>query len=277
MVLRTFDALDYWRWAPELDILSNDHYLLSDDPEAELDIALSGDLMRSLAGGPWFLMEHSTGAVNWQPVNRAKRPGEMRRNALAHVAHGADGIAFFQWRAAKAGAEQWHSAMLPHAGTDSQIWRDVVQLGADLKALAEVRGSTVTAQVAIVWDWDARWALELPSQPSGELRYQDLVRDWYTPLWRAGVAVDFVRPDDPGLDRYRLVLAPVAVPGRRRRPRRTSPGSPKAGARWPSASTAAWSTRTAMCAWAVTPARSAMSSGWSPTSSSPCCRARRPG
>jgi beta-galactosidase len=208
LVLRTIDALDYWRWAPELDILSNDHYLLSDDPEAEVDIALHGDLMRSLAGGPWFLMEHSTGAVNWQPVNRAKRPGEMRRNALAHVAHGADGIAFFQWRAAKAGAEQWHSAMLPHAGTDSQIWRDVVQLGTDLCALAEVRGSTSTAQVATVWDWEARWALELPSQPSGELRYQDLVRDWYTPLWRAGVAVDFVRPDDPELDRYKLVLAP---------------------------------------------------------------------
>ncbi|WP_086804047.1 beta-galactosidase [Streptomyces caniscabiei] len=208
LVLRTIDALDYWRWAPELDILSNDHYLLSDDPEAAVDIALHGDLMRSLAGGPWFLMEHSTGAVNWQPVNRAKLPGEMRRNALAHVAHGADGIAFFQWRAARAGAEQWHSAMLPHTGTGSQIWRDVVQLGADVRALAEVRGSTSTAQVAIVWDWDARWALELPSQPSGELRYQDLVRDWYTPLWRAGVAVDFVRPDDPGLDRYKLVLTP---------------------------------------------------------------------
>ncbi|MFJ7043428.1 beta-galactosidase [Streptomyces sp. NPDC101112] len=208
MVLRTFDALDYWRWAPELDVLSNDHYLMSDDPEAELDIALSGDLMRSLAGGPWFLMEHSTGAVNWQPVNRAKGPGEMRRNALAHVARGADGVAFFQWRAARAGAEQWHSAMLPHAGTDSQIWRDVVGLGADLKALAEVRDSMVDARVAVVWDWDARWALELPSQPSGELRYQDLVRDWYTPLWRAGVAVDFVRPDDPRLDRYALVLVP---------------------------------------------------------------------
>ncbi|BBC31142.1 Beta-galactosidase [Streptomyces graminofaciens] len=208
MVLRTFDSLDYWRWAPELDILSNDHYLMSDDPEAEIDIALNGDLMRSLAGAPWLLMEHSTGAVNWQPVNRAKNPGEMRRNALAHVAHGADGVLFFQWRAAKAGAEQWHSAMLPHAGTDSQIWQDVVRLGADLRALGEVRGSTHAARVAIVWDWDARWALELPSQPSGELRFQDLVRDWYTPLWRAGVAVDFVRPDAPDLDSYRLVLAP---------------------------------------------------------------------
>ncbi|MFE6624423.1 beta-galactosidase [Streptomyces sp. NPDC057740] len=208
MVNFSIEALDYWRWAPELDIVSNDHYLRSTDPESEIDVALCGDLVRSMAGSPWLLMEHSTGAVNWQPVNRSKRPGEMRRNALAHVAHGADGILFFQWRAAKAGAEQWHSAMLPHAGTDSRIWQDVVLLGADLRSLAEVRGSTSTAQVAIVWDWDARWALELPSQPSAELRYEDLVRDWYRPLWRAGVAVDFVRPDASDLDRYKLLLAP---------------------------------------------------------------------
>ncbi|WP_229070306.1 beta-galactosidase [Actinoplanes sp. DH11] len=208
MVMRTIDALDYWRWAPHVDIVSNDHYVLADDPEAEVDIALSGDLVRSLGGGrPWLLMEHSTGAVNWQHVNRAKRPGEMYRNALAHVAHGADGIAFFQWRAAGIGAEQWHSAMLPHAGTDSQIWHDVVRLGTDLRALAEIRGSTGAARVAVVWDWDARWALELPSQPSGKLRYQDLVRDWYAPLWRAGIAVDFIRADDD-LNDYRLVLVP---------------------------------------------------------------------
>ncbi|WP_046708715.1 beta-galactosidase, partial [Streptomyces europaeiscabiei] len=208
MVMYNFDKLDYWRWAPELDIVSNDHYLQSTDPESEIDIALSGDLVRSLAGGsPWLLMEHSTGAVNWQPVNRAKTAGELRRNALSHVARGADGIAYFQWRAAKAGAEQWHSAMLPHAGTDSQIWRDVVRLGADLGSLAEVRGSAGVAEVAIVWDWSAWWAVELPSQPSGELRFQDLVRAWYEPLWRAGVAVDFVRPD-ADLSSYKLVLAP---------------------------------------------------------------------
>ncbi|WP_340378838.1 beta-galactosidase [Streptomyces sp. SS7] len=207
MVMYNFDALDYWRWAPALDIVSNDHYLRSTDPESQIDIAMSGDLVRSLAGGPWLLMEHSTGAVNWQPVNRAKLPGELRRNALAHVARGADGIAYFQWRAAKAGAEQWHSAMLPHAGTDSVIWRDVVALGADLKALAEVRGSTGTAETAIVWDWDAKWALELPSQPSEAVRFLEVVRSWYEPLWRAGVAVDFVRPD-ADLSAYRLVLAP---------------------------------------------------------------------
>ena len=49
-------------------------------------------------------------AVNWQPRNLAKAPGQMRRNSLQHVARGADGVCFFQWRASRAGAEKFHSA-----------------------------------------------------------------------------------------------------------------------------------------------------------------------
>ena len=86
------------------------------DPDNHIDLAMAADLTRVArpAAGPWLLMEHSTGAVNWQPRNLAKRPGEMRRNSLAHVARGADAVLFFQWRASRSGAEKFHSAMLPH-------------------------------------------------------------------------------------------------------------------------------------------------------------------
>ena len=87
-------SVDYWRWAAEVDVISNDNYLIAERTDSYLDLAMSADLTRSLAdGGPWLLMEHSTSAVSWQPRNVAKRPGEMRRNSLAHVARGADGRA----------------------------------------------------------------------------------------------------------------------------------------------------------------------------------------
>ncbi|MYU15739.1 hypothetical protein GTZ78_34955 [Streptomyces sp. SID8361] len=92
----------------------------------------------------------------------------MRCNALAH---GADAIAYLPVAAAKASSEQWHWAMPPHAGTNSQTWQDVVQLGADLQAMTEARDSTVAADAAVVWTWNVRWALELPSRPSSELRF----------------------------------------------------------------------------------------------------------
>ncbi len=90
-------------------------------------------------------MEHSTSAVNWQPVNRAKAPGQTVRDSLAHVARGADTIGFFQWRQSRAGSEKFHSALVPHAGADSARFREVCRLGELAHRLGEVRGSRVEA------------------------------------------------------------------------------------------------------------------------------------
>lgn len=202
-----FQPLDYRAWAAEVDFVSNDHYLRLDMADPAADLSLSGDLMRSLAGGPWWLMEHSTSAVNWQPLNRAKAPGEMTRNSLTHVARGADAVGFFQWRASRAGAEKYHSGMVPHAGTDTKVWREVVQLGAHLRALAEVAGSTVDAEVALAWTWPSWWGAELDAHPSVHLDAAGHLRAWHAALRRRAVTADVVAPLDD-LSRYRLVVAP---------------------------------------------------------------------
>jgi beta-galactosidase len=201
-------SMDLWRWAPELDVIANDHYLNGEQPGNHVRLAMSADLSRSLADGlPWMLMEHSTSAVTWQERGIAKRPGEMRRNSLAHVARGSDSVLFFQWRASRFGAEKWHSAMVPHAGTDSQVWRDVVALGEDVRRLAPVRGSRVTGEVAIVWDWESYWALELEWRPSGDLSFRERVDAFYEALWREHVTIDFVHPS-ADISGYKLVLLP---------------------------------------------------------------------
>ncbi|TNH26981.1 beta-galactosidase [Micromonospora orduensis] len=201
--------MDYHSWAADVDLVSNDHYLTAAEPVAHLGLALAADHTRGVAGGdPWLLMEHSTSAVNWQPRNVAKLPGQLRRNSLAHVARGADGVLFFQWRASRAGAEKFHSALVPHAGPDTKVFREVCQLGADLKALAEVRGSRVDADVAILFDWEAWWGVELDSRPSVDVTYTDRLTALHGALWRAGVTADVVHPS-ADLSGYRLVLAPT--------------------------------------------------------------------
>lgn len=199
--------MDYWRWSKEVDVVANNHYLIAERPENHIELSMSADLARAVAGGPWMVMEHSTSAVNWQPRNIAKTPGEMRRNSLAHLARGADGLMFFQWRASRAGSEKFHSAMLPHGGTDTRVWRDVVGLGADLERLSGVAGGEVEAEVAILWDWESWWALELEWRPSVDLRYRERVEAYYTSLWKQHVTVDFAHPESD-LSSYRLVVAP---------------------------------------------------------------------
>ncbi len=201
-------SMDLWRWAPEVDVVANDHYLHAELSDNHINLALSADLSRSLGSGrPWMLMEHSTGAVSWQSRNIAKVPGEMRRNSFGHVARGSDAVLFFQWRASRFGAEKFHSAMVPQAGKDSDVWRDVVRLGRDLRKIADVRGSGVKAEVALVWDWEAYWALELEWRPSRDLSFRERVDAFYAALWREHATVDFVHPSGD-LSGYRLVVAP---------------------------------------------------------------------
>ena len=146
--------------------------------------------------------------MNWQPVNVAKRPGELLVDVLRHVARGADGIGFFQWRASRAGAEKYHSALVPHAGPDSARFREVTALGTALRALGEVAGAPVAADVALLWDWNAWWACDLDSPPSTLLRYPDAAHRWHAALTDLGATVDVVHPG-ADLAGYRLVIVPT--------------------------------------------------------------------
>ena len=204
-----FKPLDYWTWAQHEDLVSNDNYPDPADPDAGMRAAMSADLMRSLGGGrPWILMEQTPSRVNWRPANVAKAPGQMRLWSYQAVARGADGVMFFQWRQSRAGAEKFHSAIVPHGPIEtSPVWAESAQLGNELKQLDAVLGSRVPASVAIIFDWPSWWALELPSKPSAEVRMLDQVEAYYRPLFEQNVTVDFARPQDD-LSRYRLVLVP---------------------------------------------------------------------
>src|SRR5262249_20581629 len=134
-----FKALDYWAWAAEEDLVSDDAYPDPADPAAHVGAALNYDLMRSLKGGrPWLLMEQAPSAVSWRPVNVPKTPALQRLWSLQTVARGADGVLHFQWRASRAGAEKFHSALLPHRGVASPRWAGTVRLGRELARLGEV-------------------------------------------------------------------------------------------------------------------------------------------
>ena len=127
--------------------------------------------------------------------------------SLQAVARGADGVMQFQWRQSKAGAEKFHSGMVPHAGEDSRIFRETVALGEELGGLADVVGTRQQAPVAILFDWDSWWAIEQEATPS-DLAYPTVVLRWYRELWRRGVLVDFARPGTD-LSGYGVVIAPA--------------------------------------------------------------------
>ncbi|WP_426504776.1 beta-galactosidase [Dactylosporangium sp. McL0621] len=205
-----YRPVDGWRWAEEEDFVSLDTYPDPGDPGAALRGAMSKDVMRSLGGGPWLLMEQSPGAASWRPVSTPKRPGLNRLWSLQALARGADGVLHFQWRASRQGPERAHGALLPHAGPDSRVFREACALGRTLAELSEVDGllgAPVAADVAVLLDWESWRAAELPHQPHAGFGYVDRLTEYYEPLWRANITCDFARPA-ADLSRYKLVLAP---------------------------------------------------------------------
>jgi beta-galactosidase len=207
--MAAFKPADYFAWAPHLDIISFDSYPTITTPAWET--ALAHDLMRSLKGGqPHLLMEQSPSQVNWMPQNPHKRPGRMRLQSFQALAHGADGVMFFQWRQSKAGAEKFHSAVVPHEGSEHvRIFQQAAQVGAELKRLSpDVAGSRITAQAAILMDWQNWWAVEYLPGPSDRLHYWEQIKTYYRELHGLNVAVDIVSAESD-LSLYRLVVAPL--------------------------------------------------------------------
>ena len=140
-------------------------------------------------------MEHSTSAVNWQPVNVAKTPGELARDSLtARRARRRRGVllpvAAVGGRAPRSTTRRW--CRTPAA--DSEVFRAVAALGQTLRTLAPVAGHRARTRPAsaIVFDWDSWWASEQDSHPTDRLDYRQEALDWYSALLALGIRADVV-------------------------------------------------------------------------------------
>jgi beta-galactosidase len=217
-MLPTWLHYDNWAFADASDFVSIDHYVEGAGAEAAAHAAFGADQARSFAhGAPWLLMEQ---AANTTPAGKrilAQEPGQVVVTSVQHVARGAFGILFFQWRAPYSGAEFFHSTMVPHVGEDSRVFREVTALGGLLGQLGELAAEPVEAdgaarrvngaRVAIAWDPDAWWAAETAGLPSDAFSFYRSTRRVHRALWFLGVNADFVRLDHD-LSAYDAVLVP---------------------------------------------------------------------
>ncbi|MGC4850990.1 beta-galactosidase [Micromonospora sp. DT15] len=204
-----YRPIDYHRWAPHLDFVSWDNYPPDDTSAARM--ALTHDLMRGLKDGqPFWLMEQTPSFTACRDVNPLKRPGLMRLWSWQAVAHGADAVLFFQLRASRGASEKYHGAVIGHAGrSDTRVFREVAELGAELERLGPASlGARTPARVALLFDWDSWWALEVSDGPSRLVRYQQVVLAYHRALWDAGVDLDVVAVT-ADLSGYDVVVAPA--------------------------------------------------------------------
>lgn len=209
-----FHQYNYFKFKDELDVISWDSYPQWDgkkDEETAAEFALWHDMMRSLKGQPFLLMESTPSVTNWTPVSRLKRPGMHMAASMQAVAHGSNSVQYFQFRKSRGSMEKFHGAVVDHyGGSDTREFQDVKAVGERLAALDEtLYDSEVKPEAALVFDMENRWALEDAAGPrSCGIHYAETVRKHYRALWRMGVPVDIV-DEECDISRYKLVIAPM--------------------------------------------------------------------
>ncbi|MER2175070.1 MAG: beta-galactosidase [Carnobacterium sp.] len=210
-----FQSLDYSKFAKHVDVISWDAYpAWHNDWESTAElaskVAFIDDLYRSLKQQPFILMESTPSGVNWHPVNKAKRPGMHLLSSMQMLAHGSDSIMYFQWRKSRGSSEKFHGAVVDHdKSPENRVFKDVSDVGAVLKKLDNVVGSTRSAEVAFLYDWESNWALDHAQGFGLETKqYPQTIQKQYRSFWERDIPVDVITKEQD-FSVYKLLVVPM--------------------------------------------------------------------
>ncbi|HEY0563967.1 MAG TPA: beta-galactosidase [Terriglobales bacterium] len=201
-----FDGFDHYVVASDLDIASWDDYV----GQGQLDPAMNGmthDLTRGFKQRNFWVMETQPGAVNWAPINNFLNKGEVRAMAWQAIGHGAETVSYWQWRSALNGQEEYHGTLVGADGTPVPLYEEVAQIGREFqKANDWIRGTSPSSQVALLYDYDSRWAID-NQKHTKDYDQLKVLKSYYAALRALTQSLDVVNPY-ADLSRYKLVVAP---------------------------------------------------------------------
>lgn len=202
------ETLDYLQLARDLDFASWDNYPMYRRDSNPARYAINHDHTRGMKQRNFWVMEQQSGPTGWGTMSGQPRPGQLRLFAYQAVGRGADGIVYFRWRPSRFGIEQYWHGILDHDGSVNRRYDEVGKMGAELKSISqELEGSEPVAEVAILNDYDSRFAFQI-QKSNVDFEYADHARFYYDALHKLNVMVDVICPD-VDFSKYKLVIAPA--------------------------------------------------------------------
>lgn len=208
-----YNELDYAKFSDVVDVLSWDSYPTwhkEDETVTAMDTAMMHDLLRCVQKKPFLLMESCPSSTNWQKVSKLKKPGMHQLSSLQAVAHGSDSVLYFQIRQSRGASEKFHGAVIDHyGGNDTRVFREVTDVGNSLEEISETCSTDTVSEVAVIYDWENKWAMEDAQGPRNQgLYYKETVQKYYRAFREQGVNVDVIGSGQD-LDGYKVVAAPM--------------------------------------------------------------------
>jgi len=209
--------IDYYDLCNFLDISSVDVYpKMRSDEYNPPDIAFVYDAIRGMSRNKSFIvMELQAGPTDGYNVGSISRmlgvtpePGELRKWAYQAIAHGAEGVLFWNWRTLPVGKEQFWYGLLDHDGVPRRRYYEASKLFEELNNISSyIDGTFVDTKIAVTLSYESIWAADIIEKGYYPYKVIDETVKTYRALWINRVAIDLVQPK-ANLGKYRLVFAP---------------------------------------------------------------------
>ncbi len=200
--------VDQFAAAKALDVAGIDIYHPSQDQLTGTEIALGGDLARSMKGGQNYLVieTEAQGFPQWVPY-----PGQLRQQAFSHLASGANMLEYWHWHSIHNSAETYWKGLLSHDFAPNPTYDEAGTIGRDFQRLSpQLVNLRKTNQVAILFSNEALTAFKWFGFGWGTKEtYNDVLRPLYDALYRQNVGCDFVDPSSTNLEQYKLLVVPA--------------------------------------------------------------------
>ena len=201
-----FDGFNEYTVHSVLDIAAWDDYIDSD----HYDYVSNGathDLTRGYKNKDFWVMETEPAFVNWRRTNTPLQKGQIRDMAWQAIGHGAETVEYWQWRSAPNGQEEYHGVLVGANGTPVPVYDEIRQTGEEFaKAGPEIVGTSPHSEVALVNDYDSRWAITFQRHSANFDPVGEMIA-FYRPLREQSQAVDMISINAP-FDSYKVVELP---------------------------------------------------------------------
>jgi beta-galactosidase len=201
-----FDGFNAYKEHKDLDIAAWDDYIATDVFDWAPN-ALLHDLTRGYKQRNFWVMETEPAFVNWRPINTPLNKGQVRELAWQAIGHGADAVEYWQWRSDLNGQEEYHGVLVGADGQPAPVYAEVKQIGEEFdKAGKALAGTEPVAQVALINDFDSRWAIDFQRHNQQFNPDAEMVA-FYRPLREMAQGVDVISTE-ADLSKYKVVIAP---------------------------------------------------------------------
>lgn len=197
--------VDQFRAAEAVTVAGCDIYHPTASYLTGAEISFGGDLARGFKNGEnFFVLETQAQG----PVGRLPWPGQLRLQAFAHLANGANMVEYWHWHSIHNAIECHWKGVLSHDFTPGAVYQEAKTIGADFARIgSHLVNLKRSSDVAFLVSNRSLTGLKHSYAFAGP-NYGDILRWLYDSFFRLNISVDILDDSTRDFSAYRLVVTP---------------------------------------------------------------------